>query len=121
MAKINSGSKKGEKLKNDLLSKSWQGFDAIVNQLNKMTISTHDSGSLQRAIDHKNKLIEYDRNWLVPVFDLFFSYSVLNWSILNYESTKRTQVIDDESDYFQSNSKWINKNQRSILEAIMKV
>jgi hypothetical protein len=63
MAKINSGSRKGEKLKNDLLSKSWQGFDAIVNKLNKMTITTHDSADLQKAIEHKNKLIEYDRNW----------------------------------------------------------
>ncbi len=63
MEKVNSGSRKGEKLKSDLMAKSWQGFDAIVNQLNKLAIGTQDSESLRKAIDHKNKLIEFDRNW----------------------------------------------------------
>ena len=41
--RINSGSKKGEILKQQLMSKGWEGE--------------------QKAIEHKNKLIEFDRNW----------------------------------------------------------
>jgi len=47
----------------------------------------------KKAVEHKNKLIEYDRN-----------------------SAKRTQVIDDESDYFNSNSRWLSKDQRQKLQ-----
>ena len=31
-------------------------------------------------------------------------------------SAKRTQVIDDESDYFSTSSRWLNKKERSALE-----
>jgi hypothetical protein len=53
MEKINSGSKKGEILKQQLLSKVWE---------NENEEPSADS-SLRKAIEHKNKLIEYDRNW----------------------------------------------------------
>lgn len=69
--KINRGSRAGEKLKQELLNK---GKD------------------LEKAIEHKNKLINFDRN-----------------------SAKRTQVIDDESDYFNSGSKWLSKRQQANL------
>ena len=47
----------------------------------------------EKAESHKNTLLEYDRT-----------------------SEKRTQVIDDESDYFSvDNDKWLNKEQRRKL------
>ena len=33
-------------------------------------------------------------------------------------SAKRTQVIDDESDYFNTNSKWLSEQQRVLLEVL---
>ena len=49
----------------------------------------------QAAIDNKNRLLEYQAN-----------------------SAKRTQIIDDESDYFNvDNNKWLTPQQR---EAMMK-
>ena len=33
-------------------------------------------------------------------------------------STQRTRVIDDASDYFDSNDKWLSKNQRAKLEKL---
>lgn len=49
--------------------------------------------SMQKAIAHKDMLLDFDRT-----------------------SAKRTQVIDDESDYFNTNSKWLNSEQRDKLE-----
>ena len=52
------------------------------------------SNSEEKAEFHKNRLLEYDRT-----------------------SEKRTQVIDDESDYFSvDNDKWLNKEQRQKLK-----
>jgi hypothetical protein len=97
MEKINRGSNKGEQLKKELLSRSWKGFDAIsesLSSLESMKISTDvDPDKLRQAIEHKNKLIEYDRT-----------------------SAKRTQVIDDESDYFSTNSKWVTSKQKALLD-----
>lgn len=33
-------------------------------------------------------------------------------------SAQRTQVIDDAADYFDSNNKWLNKQQRMKLEKL---
>ena len=52
LEKINSGSKKGEILKQQLMSKVWEN---------------DDENGLMKAIEHKNKLIEFDRKWLVFV------------------------------------------------------
>ncbi len=35
------------------------------------------------------------------------------------QSAKRTQVIDDESDYFNTNSKWLSEHQRLLLEVLL--
>ncbi|XP_063984542.1 activating signal cointegrator 1 [Diachasmimorpha longicaudata] len=52
-----------------------------------------DSNS-KAALRQRDKLLEYDRN-----------------------SARRTQVIDDESDYFQSsNSVWLSKDERAEME-----
>lgn len=48
---------------------------------------------LKKAIDHKNKLLEFNRT-----------------------SAQRTQVIDDESDYFSlDGNKWMTKDQRQVM------
>ncbi|XP_045150891.1 activating signal cointegrator 1 [Echinops telfairi] len=49
---------------------------------------------LEKAVKHKEKLLEFDRN-----------------------SVRRTQVIDDESDYFASDSnQWLSKLEREALQ-----
>ncbi|XP_067327416.1 activating signal cointegrator 1 [Anolis sagrei] len=49
---------------------------------------------LEKAVKHKDKLLEYDRT-----------------------SVRRTQVIDDESDYFATDSnQWLSKQEREALE-----
>uniref|UniRef100_A0A2P2I2W1 Activating signal cointegrator 1-like n=1 Tax=Hirondellea gigas TaxID=1518452 RepID=A0A2P2I2W1_9CRUS len=58
-------------------------------------ISVKDiAADIQRAVDHKNKLLEYDKT-----------------------SEKRTKVLDDQSDYFDSNSKWVSKSDQEKLQA----
>jgi len=52
------------------------------------------SGDVAKAIQHKNRLLEFDQT-----------------------SEKRTKVFDDENDYFDSNSRWISKEQREKLQA----
>ncbi|KAJ7994677.1 hypothetical protein DPEC_G00251960 [Dallia pectoralis] len=48
---------------------------------------------LEKALEHKDKLLEYDKN-----------------------STRRTQVLDDESDYFATDSnQWLSPNEREQL------
>ncbi|XP_007426827.2 activating signal cointegrator 1 [Python bivittatus] len=49
---------------------------------------------LEMAVKHKDKLLEYDQT-----------------------SVRRTQVIDDESDYFATDSnQWLSKQERQVLE-----
>lgn len=48
--------------------------------------------SLQKAVERKNRLLGYDKN-----------------------STKRTKVLDDEADYFSSDSRWLSKEQKDAL------
>ncbi|XP_021936122.1 activating signal cointegrator 1 isoform X2 [Zootermopsis nevadensis] len=48
---------------------------------------------LESAIQHRNKLLEYDKT-----------------------SERRTKVIDDESDYFPVNSIWLSKAEREKLQ-----
>ncbi|XP_039324566.1 activating signal cointegrator 1 isoform X2 [Saimiri boliviensis] len=74
-----------------------------VENSGKMDISTKDllphqelriKSGLEKAIKHKDKLLEFDRT-----------------------SIRRTQVIDDESDYFASDSnQWLSKLERETLQ-----
>ncbi|MCL4126621.1 UNVERIFIED_CONTAM: hypothetical protein GTU68_022981 [Idotea baltica] len=80
---INRGTKKSESLHNKLIHTK-----KIMDTESKVPTK-----GLQRAIDHKNKLLEFDKT-----------------------SEKRTNVFDDESDYFQSSSKWINPADREKLQ-----
>ncbi|XP_065576282.1 activating signal cointegrator 1-like [Artemia franciscana] len=49
--------------------------------------------SLNKAVEHKNKLLEYDRT-----------------------CERRTHVIDDESDYYSSRNKWLSASERAKIE-----
>lgn len=56
--KIGRGSNKGEKLKSDLLSRNWNTFDQISENLGA---NQENDENLKKAIEHKNKLIDFDR------------------------------------------------------------
>lgn len=62
-----------------------------IADMNSKEDSVIDKG-LQEAIAHKNKLIEYDKS-----------------------GVRRTKVIDDECDYFASDSRWLSKQERDAL------
>jgi hypothetical protein len=86
-------------LKKELLGRVWGtrgNFDVISENLapglENIRLSNDDE-KVKKAIEHKNKLIDFDRT-----------------------SAKRTQVIDDESDYFSTNSKWLSQKQKVLLD-----
>lgn len=58
---------------------------------NKLMNQTVDEG-LAKAIEHKNRLLEYDRT-----------------------SERRTRVIDDNADYYSSDNKWLTLEQREMI------
>ncbi|KAM5339573.1 activating signal cointegrator 1 isoform 3-T3 [Glossophaga mutica] len=82
-----------------LLKKLMSGSESSV----KVDVSTKDllphqelrfKSGLEKAVKHKDKLLEFDRT-----------------------SIRRTQVIDDESDYFASDSnQWLSKIERETLQ-----
>ncbi|XP_050332480.1 activating signal cointegrator 1 [Bactrocera neohumeralis] len=51
--------------------------------------------SLKKALEQRDRLLEYDRN-----------------------SEKRTTVIDDELDYFEENSVWLSESERAKFEQL---
>lgn len=59
--KINRGSNKGEHLKAELLGRTWKGFENIAQDITNIGLLKTDDEKLKRAIEHKNKLIDYDR------------------------------------------------------------
>lgn len=64
--KINSGSNKGQQLKAELTSRTWRGFDIIAQDLSMKNVKITDDANvsdekLKKAIEHKNKLIDFDR------------------------------------------------------------
>lgn len=71
----------------------------LVKQLMAQTFSDEVSNSketsgYQKAIEHKNRLLEFDKT-----------------------SAKRTRVIDDECDYFSTNStKWMSSKERDTFK-----
>lgn len=74
---------------------------------------------LDKALQHKEKLLEYDRNryehcWtLTAVWDTEKRHE-LTLSFMS--SVRRTQVLDDESDYFATDSnQWLSPNEREKL------
>lgn len=82
---LNRGSKKSEALQRRLLSEK----NAMVKELPPPEEQTD---ALQKAVDHKNRLLEFDRT-----------------------SERRTRVLDDESDYFSLDSRWLAEGDREKL------
>ena len=85
-------SKKSMKLYEKLVAQSFEK-NGPEPQLKGRAESKQDMG-LQRALVHKEKLLEYDRT-----------------------SVRRTKVIDDECDYFASDgNRWLSKKEREALK-----
>ncbi|XP_012253283.2 activating signal cointegrator 1 [Athalia rosae] len=72
-----------------LLSSNSRQADNLYNKL----MDQKPPKDVEESLKHRNKLLEYDRN-----------------------SARRTEVIDDESDYYQTNSVWLSKTEREKLE-----
>ncbi|KAL7980013.1 hypothetical protein Chor_001281 [Crotalus horridus] len=78
-------------------------FSSCTENIGKVDINDKDvfqlrevrlKSGLEMAVKHKDKLLEYDKT-----------------------SVRRTQVIDDESDYFATDSnQWLSKQERQVLE-----
>lgn len=84
---LSRNSKKSQKLYEKLLT---QSIEAVSES--EATLSVADK-NLQEAIAHKNKLIEFDKS-----------------------GVRRTKVIDDECDYFASDSnRWLSKKEKDAL------
>ncbi|XP_067105193.1 activating signal cointegrator 1 isoform X1 [Osmerus mordax] len=78
-------SNKSQKLRKKLMGEGDR--DQLPHQEARM------SAGLEKALQHKDKLLEYDKN-----------------------SVKRTQVLDDESDYFATDSnQWLSPGERDNL------
>ncbi|XP_077989088.1 activating signal cointegrator 1-like [Glandiceps talaboti] len=82
--------------KSEKLLKKLMG-DHLINDKLTGRIDTEASkmkANFEKAVKHKDKLIEYDRT-----------------------SVRRTQVIDDESDYFATDTnRWLSKTERDALK-----
>ncbi|XP_056134864.1 activating signal cointegrator 1 isoform X2 [Lampris incognitus] len=79
-------SNKSQKLRKKLMG-DFSDRDYLSHQETRM------NAGLEKAIQHKDKLLEYDKN-----------------------SVKRTQVLDDESDYFAADSnQWLSPSERDML------
>ncbi|XP_032089409.1 activating signal cointegrator 1-like [Thamnophis elegans] len=88
-------SNKSQKLLKKLLGGVENSGKADVNDKDLLQLrETRLKSGLEMAVKHKDKLLEYDKN-----------------------SVRRTQVIDDESDYFATDSnQWLSKQERQVLE-----
>ncbi|XP_076012336.1 activating signal cointegrator 1 isoform X2 [Genypterus blacodes] len=83
---LQRGSNKSQKLRKKLMGEAGER-DYLPGQEARIT------AGLEKALEHKEKLLEYDRN-----------------------SVRRTQVLDDESDYFATDSnQWLSPNEREKL------
>uniref|UniRef100_A0AAV2LV19 Activating signal cointegrator 1 n=1 Tax=Knipowitschia caucasica TaxID=637954 RepID=A0AAV2LV19_KNICA len=81
-------SNKSQKLRKKLMGEAGER-EMLPHQEAMMSVG------LEKALQHKDKLLEYDRN-----------------------SVRRTQVLDDESDYFAADSnQWLSPGEREKLRA----
>lgn len=85
---LEHGSRKSEALQKRLFSEK----NALIKE-GLVSSSNKQSDGLRRAVEHKNKLLEFDQT-----------------------SEKRTKVYDDESDYFNTSSRWLSQEQKMKLE-----
>uniref|UniRef100_A0A4W3JGV2 Activating signal cointegrator 1 n=1 Tax=Callorhinchus milii TaxID=7868 RepID=A0A4W3JGV2_CALMI len=85
-------SNKSQRLRKKLMATSAGNSDSFERDLLPHQETLLKTG-LEKAIKHKDKLLEYDKT-----------------------SARRTQVIDDESDYFTSDTnQWLSKQEREAL------
>lgn len=93
---LSEGTKKSEKLRQTLMKDSDKVLQQINNQILQISQNLRtniESEEVSKAIEYKNRLLDYDKT-----------------------SVKRTHVIDDDADYFSSDSKWLSKSERETLE-----
>uniref|UniRef100_W5KIR1 Activating signal cointegrator 1 n=1 Tax=Astyanax mexicanus TaxID=7994 RepID=W5KIR1_ASTMX len=80
-------SNKSQKLRKKLLGDRSEEKDYLPHQ------EARFKAGLEKAVQHKDKLLEFDKN-----------------------SVRRTQVLDDESDYFATDSnQWLSPGEREVL------
>lgn len=80
-------SNKSQKLRKKLLGDRSEEKDYLPHQEARI------KAGLEKAVQHKDKLLEFDKN-----------------------SVRRTQVLDDESDYFATDSnQWLSPGEREVL------
>ncbi|KAG7210769.1 hypothetical protein KM043_012263 [Ampulex compressa] len=72
-----------------ILASNTKQADSLYNKL----MDQKPNKGLEESLKQRDKLLEYDRN-----------------------SSRRTKVIDDESDYYQSNSVWLSAAEREKLQ-----
>ena len=89
-ARISSQSKKGREIERKLTEQKPANFKPLshYNVPDQTNIQTEE---YNRAVSHKQKLLEYDR------LDIH-----------------RSKVLDDESDYFQ-NTRWLSKSEKEVV------
>jgi hypothetical protein len=109
---IRSGTQEGKQLEQKLLSRQFREHDTH-NASNTIDQSAQLSlNDIAQAVAFKDKLIEFDRTRFVFSHKILLKFIKLNFS------AQRTQVIDDAADYFDSNNKWLSKQQRMKLEKL---
>ncbi|CAG5134909.1 unnamed protein product [Candidula unifasciata] len=93
---IDRGSKKGEKRRQFLMKGGGHQVGSSENSVGLQATSTFQSkpkNGFEQALQHRDKLLEYDRT-----------------------SVKRTQVIDDECDYYATDAnQWLSSEERDKL------
>ncbi|KAI9532096.1 hypothetical protein NQZ68_034984 [Dissostichus eleginoides] len=96
-------SNKSQKLRKKLMGDGGER-DYLPNQEAKM------KAGLEKAVQHKDKLLDYDKTGNLLIKLTYLCIVPLNSSV------KRTQVLDDESDYFATESnQWLSPNEREKL------
>ncbi|KAG5310692.1 TRIP4 protein, partial [Acromyrmex insinuator] len=70
--------------------------------------------NLEDSLKQRDKLLEFDRNRYIFFIFLKIFYILIVIKIIY--SARRTKVIDDESDYYQSNSIWLSHDERKKLQ-----
>lgn len=87
-------------------------------QLYKKLINQKRNKNLEESLMQRDKLLEYDRSRYV-IFEIniliFIKKNCLTVLIC---STQGTKVIDDECDYYQTNSVWLSSKHREKLQKL---
>lgn len=93
MEVLSRGSKKSEQLRHRLMKDADRVQYIGDKKDNFQSSSSKINDGYEKAVRHKEKLLDYDKT-----------------------SARRTQVIDDESDYFSTDSnRWLSQKEREML------